>query len=203
MTNKELRNKTVSQADLLRLGWTRGMINKYLPEPLLVPNPMRYSVPMKLYKVSDIEVITSMESFQQEMKKRKSRRTMQDNKCIPSGIIMDSFYDGIEVDVIDNRKLTKEAIMLNKQMYDSNDYFFGTEKVLDQNLMDRYKVNYIRHNLTNYERLRKELKGKRGARVLRRELKIAVLSKIAEAYPELKREVRLQIGALGGNYNEQ
>jgi hypothetical protein len=49
-------------------------------------------------------------------------------------------------------------------------------------------VNYIRHNLTNYEDLLEELEGKVGKINAYIKLKNKILKKIAEVYPDLKDE---------------
>lgn len=200
MTKKDLKSKTISQNQLIRLGWSRGMIRRFLPEPILVENPLKYSVPMKLYKICDVEAVTASEAFQREMAKRRPHRLVNQNMEPSPQILMDSFRKKILVEKISESRLQQESIMLNKRMYDSKDYFFGDEnvKVLDANLMNKFKVNFIRHNLTNYEALKSEIKGKRCAEIIRKYLKIAVLEKIGETYPDLMYECQRQITSLGG-----
>ena len=200
MTQKELRSKTISQNQLLRLGWTRGMIRRFLPEPMLVENPLKFSTPMKLFKIADVEAVTASEAFQREMAKRGPHRSAHQDMEPSPQILMESYTEKILVEKISDSRLQQEAVMLNKRMYDSKDYFFGDEnvKVLDGNLMDKFKVNFIRHNLTNYEALKSEIKGKRCAEMIRKYLKIAVIQKIGETYPDVMSECQRQIACLGG-----
>ena len=199
MTKKEIKGKTVSQAQLLRMGWTKQMIEKFLPEPILAPNPMKFKQPMKLYKLSDIEIITQTEGFKNEVTKRKKGiRTISEREELQI-----DYFNKIIVKKISRELLLEEALKLNKKLYDPKDYNFGDEtKNLDNETFERYQVHYIRHNLSNYDLLLIEIKGKRGARILRKELKKAVIEKIGIIYPYLSSEVKRQLNQIGGRNDE-
>ena len=75
------------------------------------------------------------------------------------------------------------------------------EKYLDNAFLSRIMVNYIRHNLTSYEDLLEELRGKEGKYEAYTKLKNKILEKIAEVYPELKEECNRQMVIKRDNKN--
>jgi len=58
----------------------------------------------------------------------------------------------------------------------------------DSDFLNRIEVNYIRHNLTEYDRELEEMAGKIGVKEAVIKIKNRILDSIAEKYPELKGE---------------
>lgn len=59
---------------------------------------------------------------------------------------------------------------------------------LHDNVLHRWEVNYIRHELTRYEKLLDQIRGLVGTRDIYTVIKGKILDKIASAYPWLKDE---------------
>lgn len=59
---------------------------------------------------------------------------------------------------------------------------------LPDNVLHRWEVNYIRHELTRYEKLLDQIRGLVGTRDIYTVIKGEILDKIASAYPWLKDE---------------
>ena len=59
--------------------------------------------------------------------------------------------------------------------------------------MKRWMVNYIRHNMVEYDLEIDDMKGKTGKSLLYYELHSGVLHNISDVYPELKDECLRQI----------
>jgi hypothetical protein len=94
----------------------------------------------------------------------------------------------IEVPQMSPEKLREDAIVA----------YFGFGKTGfrsdDEDFLCRITVNYVRHQMTNYEDSLRKIAGKVGTKEAYLHLKSKVLDAIAEAYPELAAEcVRQEI----------
>lgn len=63
----------------------------------------------------------------------------------------------------------------------------------DEDTLIRWIVNYIRHNLVDYDNFLYKISGKVGSIGVYPEIKTAVLEKIAVAYPQYKEECERQM----------
>lgn len=194
----------LNQTALTERGWTKTMIPRFLPEPILKPNPFyRSAAPMKLWRKEDVENAEATEEFAKAKsiadKRKKSAEKAVETKTNALRADMKAFIESIRVEVIPNGELRKLAVEARQMWYEETEQTskYGWDAMnADQATKDRWVVNFIRHNLTEYDENLAEMKGKTGVRELYPEYKEAILKKIAEAYPKYRRECERQISQL-------
>lgn len=179
-------------------GWTKSMATKLLQnlDYKEVVNP-RYkcAAPMKLYCLKDIKRIEKTKKFTQ-LKDKAEKRKASAKKAVETKInrtveIADTF--SITVERIDLEDL-KEYTLNEKQFwYDEHwDYDIDTYRdaySADDETVKRWMVNFIRHNLSNYDEQLERLVRRTGKDKGYRHYKIKLAEEMKKVYPELKREI--------------
>lgn len=175
--------------------FTDAMIRDFLPEPeRTAPNPYYKTTGavVQLWSKSTIEKVVASDEFVERLKKRRARGSQR--KAVAQAKrekTFDEYCDkakAIAVRKISLGELEKRALEakenrergmgnLDFQAWDAPDY-----------VRRRWMVNYVRHNLTVYDRDLYEMKGKVGVHDGYEVYKDAVLDKIADIYPELAAE---------------
>ncbi len=74
----------------------------------------------------------------------------------------------------------------------SNGNYVGASRDSDPDFLERIQVNFLRHELTNYDWHLGQLKGYTGVEEARGRVRERVLDAIAEAYPDLASECSRQ-----------
>lgn len=193
--------ETINQTGILEMGWTKTLIKKYLPEPMLECNPMyKKAPPMKLWYVSDVKQAMLKSSFQEDLEKSKKRRASSckavetKKKKLEKEIV--DFLNQITVTVISDSDLEKQTLIAKQEWYNQCAFWYGDLprdiNNVDEDTLCRWKVNYIRHNLVTYDDELQNMRGKTGCHTEYPKFKNAILDKIAEAYPNLKEECENQ-----------
>ena len=190
--------KLITQSVVLTMGFTKSMIAKLLPPPVLKNNP-RYAsaAPMKLWKEADVLGVMDTEAFQAEAAKA-ARRKAGANKGVETKrenarVLADELISAIHVQRVDLPELEELALQAQQDWYD----FRGRGEIVDPDRedMDRWMVNYIRHNLCEYDNSLYVLfrPGKMANKdILYPKVKCETLAKIAQVYPELAEECKKQ-----------
>jgi len=195
----KIDKRYISKEELKARGWTESMIKLLLGNPDdTVKNPYYGNNPVKLYLAKRVNRIENSAVFF-----RLREMSVENHKAMKKVAKMEEkelleYIDSIEIKVekLDMKKIKKLAI----EEYNIHQAEFGhvenmilDEKYLDNAFLSRIMVNYIRHNLTSYEDLLEELRGKEGKYEAYTKLKNKILEKIAEVYPELKEECNRQM----------
>ena len=196
MNNAE--QELFTQSDILNMGWTKALINKFLPDPILKQNPMyKSATPMKLWPKDTVLQTMDTPEFKDAAEKAAQRqsaaRKAVDTKMENTMNDTEDFVRSVKIKVIDNEKLIRKArdnaFQLYKQRHNneftSGKYFF---QEADKQTIDRWVVNYIRHNLTEYDAKLFLNRGKVGRIDAAFLLKNLILDRIAEFYPDYKDE---------------
>jgi len=196
----KIDKKYISKAGLKARGWTDSMIRRLLGDPdLTVRNPYYRKAPeMKLYLIERVNRIEGSDIFL-ELKEKSMKRSEAMKKVAKmkeSELL--KYIDSIEIEVkkMEIEKIKNLAIEEYNFHQGEIDHFENMligKKDLDSAFLSRITVNYIRHNLTNYEDLLEELEGKVGKYEAYIKLKNKILEKIAEVYPDLKDECYKQM----------
>lgn len=189
---------TITQTALLEKGWTKALIEKFLPKPSLKKNPMyACASPMKLWNISDVETAEKTEAFCAALEKAKVRRSAAKKVAKAKADKLDDEIKNIvaqtHIRKIQTDKLEKLAITAKQKWYDQVSFNRLDGEIRDarganQQTMDRWVVNYIRHNLVEYDTVLYSIRGRVGVVAAYPNFKNAILDKIAEAYPEYKKE---------------
>lgn len=196
---KEKTNESlISQTTILSMGFTKSMIDKLLPEPILKQNP-RYksAAPMKLWKEADVLAAMDTDAFREATAKAERRKAAAakavDTKRKNAEVLADDLIASIHVQRIDMQALQELAVAVQQKWYDFN----GKDEIVDpsRETVNRWMVNYIRHNLCEYDDSLYML-FRPGSLADKDELypkvKRETLAKIAQVYPELAEECEAQ-----------
>ncbi|MGN1155252.1 MAG: hypothetical protein ACI4TK_03670 [Agathobacter sp.] len=91
---KQTTDKMINQAAILKMGWTKTMIAKFLPEPKLKQNPWyKEAAPIKLWRESDVLSIMETADFMTEMEKAAKRRAAKLNNEMEKAKKKEFTYD--------------------------------------------------------------------------------------------------------------
>ena len=190
--------KYITKAGLKTRGWTDSMIRKFLGNPdLEKTNPHYKSAPkMKLYKLSRINDLEGTEEFRIHLIKSGQRSSVMKKvaKDKEKKLLEEINRLEILVTIISPESLLKasiesyndfhEYISMERGHYD----FVPADSRSDRSFLQRIQVNYLRHNLTEYDRELENVAGKIGIARAVPMIKEKVYDAIALAYPYLSQE---------------
>jgi hypothetical protein len=194
----------VNQSVLIQqFGWTRTMISKFLPAPKLETNPRYRSAPdMKLWRIEDVEAAMARDDFKEATEKAKARKATgrkgAETKRQKLEAEVDKKIKNIRVMSMDEKSLRGSALAAKQRWYDyvaaerGGDPFDSVAADADEETIRRWIVNYIRHELTDYDYDLCHTKGRTGCHEQYGRYRDAVLDKIAEAYPNYAEECQRQ-----------
>lgn len=198
----------LTQAALLKRGWTKKLIEAFLPEPTRKKNPMFASAaPLKLWPVAQIEAAEATEEYQVALAKvnvqrgyaKKSIETKR-QKLLDQ---VQEILDQVEVPVVDQKELESTVLREKQAWYElQNDplYYCMPAWTAERETIDRWTVNYIRHELVKcrgkkryvYDKTLGKIKGSVGIDDAYALLHNAILDRIAEVYPMYANECERQ-----------
>lgn len=200
---KQPKPKMITQSRIIgEYGWTKSLINKFLPEPILRKNPhYRSAAPMKVWDEEIVKQVMKTSDFQNAMKKASKRKIAADKAIATKRNNIfnrtEQFINAITITVLPENELKKRTLHAKQCWYDCHsygaDYFEKDAYTADDDTINRWIVNYIRHNLVAYDHFLNGIKGKVGSMDAYPEVKIAILKKIAIVYPQYKEECDQQI----------
>lgn len=197
--NKENKDndKYISLSMIMsRPGWTKKALENFLPAPSrLVPSSYNRNRPVKLFELDTIEKIEKSETFQRHLEKwGKSREARQKGAKKAVKAKTSTLLDMIEkIDIyVDLVKRVEELAIeshsdwqLEHGNYDAYDY--------SGEFLERITVNYIRHNLVNYDEALMNIFNKIGKKKAYLRLNERVYLEIAAVYPKYMRECQRQM----------
>lgn len=189
--------KYYTYSNLLKMGFTKKLIEEHLHEPLLKDNPhYRMGPKMKLYLAKDVEKFMKTDIFLNYQESRKNRvnaaiknanKRREENYRYIDDEISQITVKRVPLDELE--RLTIEAKV--DWILWTRDDFYGFDDLSDETLA-RWMINYIRHNLTNYDEILDNIKGKFGVEEAYIKYKKILMLKIKEVYPELFIETKEQ-----------
>lgn len=191
--------KLITQSTVLSImGFTKSMIDKLLPAPTLRDNPRyRSAAPMKLWKEADVLAAMDTDVFREAAAKAERRKAAAskgvDTKRKNAEVLADELIAAIHVQRIELPELERLALDAQQRWYDFRGR--GEIEFPDRETVDRWMVNYIRHDLCDYDDSLYTLfrPGKMADKdKLYPKVKRETLAKIAQVYPELAEECKAQ-----------
>lgn len=189
------KEKLISQSTVMSMGFTKSMIEKLLSAPILKRNP-RYAsaAPMKLWREDDVRSAMEMQEYKTMVAKAAARKVASAKAIVTkrknAEAITDDLIASIRVmrwDIPDLKQATLNAKQEWYLAHGNVDVLTPTAETLE-----RWMVNFARHNLCDYDDKLIDLSGLVGKDTLYKRLKSATLAKIAQVYPELEPECRRQ-----------
>lgn len=186
----------LNQTELLERGWTLKMINALLPAPELEENPKyKRAAPTKLWDIETIEEIEKTEEYkimyEKVERRREAAQKAVETKRKKTEQIIDEAINQLTIIVYPYDAVVKMALQDKREWYRYQNSIRGYERFdtdfsdIDTNTKQRWTVNFIRHNLTNYEDILEQIRGKTGINTQYYRLKQAIHDMIYTVYPEL------------------
>ncbi len=196
---KTKKETYLTKTELKSRGWTDSIIRKMdLIPDMTKQNPVYKSAPeMKLYLTEKIKNLENTEKFIGLIEKSKKRKKSsikgvetKRNKTI-------NYVNSLKIVIpkISLEELKKCAIdhynsflLIKEERNIYKDYSTVFYNCKDFDFLNRIQVNYIRHELTDYEEKLRNLFGKVGKSKAYKLLKCKILDEISKQYPMLKEE---------------
>lgn len=178
-----------------------GITKKYIEKNNLKPQKTYknlYGVEVKLFLKTEIDILCKSKEVKNILKTRNKKiiASLKATKTKKEKLINEINELKIEVDLLDINLIKKYSIEENKRFAFERGDFGGNYINIPKNVLNRWCVNFIRHNLTSYDAYIDSLYNKVGkieAYVL---LKNKILTEIAKKYPDLKEECNLQFESI-------
>lgn len=202
MQEQEERKELITQSAILEMGFTKTMITKLLPKPIEKSNPYyKCASPMKLWEKELVLKVMDTNEFKEELDKANKRRKASTKAVESKKNKLKEQVEELKLNLyirkLSDKKLIHKTIMDKNYWYSlHNDFEFVDEKTVDKATLDRWIVNYIRHNLIDYDDDLMMIKGKVVIGEAYVDYKKYVLKEIAKIYPKYKDECLRQINVL-------
>lgn len=148
------KEKLITQSTVLSMGFTKSMIDKLLPAPTLKQNPhYKSSAPMKLWEESVVLSAMETEAFREASAKAERRKAAAskgvDTKRKHAEVLAEELIAAIRVQRIELPELERLALDAQQRWYNFRGR--GEIEFPDREDVDRWMVNYIRHDLCEYD----------------------------------------------------
>ncbi len=197
----------ITKAGLVgKRNWTETAISNFLGDPeKTVPNShYRNGHPVNLYALQRVERVEQTPEFKHWMKLSSVRKEASQSAVETKKRKLLEYVEALKIEVPD---FPMDGL-LRRAVQNYNDHHYSIQERrerdwdwepatvegarLNWEFGQRITVNYLRHELTTYERNLSELFGRTGVDEGRRMLRVKVYAAIAQAYPELAAECREQ-----------
>ncbi|MET9835133.1 hypothetical protein ABZ078_38995 [Streptomyces sp. NPDC006385] len=197
----------LSAAGLRARGWTVAMVRELLGEPDLVrANAVSRSAPWtRLYRIERVEAAERSEEFRalSAVAARRSPGARAASQRRRREVAARIAAEPLEVPRLSAARLTVLAVAhherrLGEQGSGSREQAGDPAPVESSGsgILDRWKVDYLRHRLTRHDDILGDLRDSAGRAAAEELLRRKVYAAIAEAYPELTQECERQARAL-------
>lgn len=199
MSKKKEKKKYVNQSQLLKSGFTKTMIDTLLPKPQLIPNPhYKGAAPMKLWSRKAVAKVKKTDAYkiayQKSLKRRVGAAKAVETKKEKLEIEVHKMSQCITVQKISDKALVRDTLdRMNFWRQEHNDCALVTRNDVSTKTLNRWIVNYIRHNLVSYDSELLGIKGRVGINEAYPRYKEAVLNEIAVVYPKYAEECKRQV----------
>lgn len=185
--------------DLKKRGWTQKLISTFVPTPDETRrNPLyRSAPPMKLYLKNRIESIENSEEYREMWKKVQSAKRASKKGVDTKRQKLIDLVSKVKITVDLDSNVLINAIDSYNEFQSAKEWRGYSVRYAsvnsDSSFLQRIQVNYIRHNLTQYDEYVDDLYRRVGKHEAYRLLKNRTLSEIAKVYPHLYDECNNQM----------
>ena len=189
----------ITKSKLIERGWTESLITKFLPNPDQIKlNPhYKKAAPMKLFLLDRIQIIENTDQFKIAKENSAARKTAA-KKAVSTKTAKIMNYVELNVDIVvpkieKNKLISLACNSFNDWQFNKNnsDGILATPKS-DELFLQRICVNFIRHEMTDYEFHLGEVFGKVGTANAYFAIREKIFTAIAKEYPWLKSECERQ-----------
>jgi hypothetical protein len=191
----KLKRELLATSQLLERGWTKSLIAKYLiaPDEERVNPHYRSGPPMRLYNLARIEPLEQTNWFQAAKAKRAIRSAAAQKAVETKRERAIDWAESVDINIpqINNTELKRAAIERYNDRLDWESDYEVTPATIDSDpdFLHRITVNYIRHDLTDYDSLLANLYGTVGVDEAYEILRERVDDEIRYQYPYLAKAV--------------
>lgn len=200
--DKPEKKESLTKTNLAkRQGWSLALIKKLLGEPDEIKHNFIYGGELYLYhmeRILQVEQTDEFKNAQESLLKRKtSAKKVAQRKT--DELIEQVNNMVINVRFLENKVLQKRAIKSYNEWnlqksYDRGHYDFDTcDENSNPEFLERITVNYIRHNLTDYDYALYETIGKVGRKDAILLITKKIFDAIATVYPRYSDECARQL----------
>lgn len=191
----------LTKTEVKELGFSDRLIEALLPEPELRDNPRyRYAgAPMKLWLKSDVDRAMETDEFKEHLKVREKRslaaRKAAETRRAKTLARARERAPLIEVAQGWSEDEIRESALRSHYEWEvqKGNYWDDSYRCDDERAVSRWMVNFVRHELTDYDHEFYEMSGRTGIGEVHRLYHDAVLREIAKAYPFLEGECKRQM----------
>jgi len=185
----------LNASDLAARGWTPAMIRDFLGSPdTTIPNPrFRRAAPTLQFELSRVEAIESTGTFAWRRGKAERRSVAAKAAARRRRLRMLRLSTAKEVPVPELDPAVLEARAIRHR--DAMSGKAADVRTLDHRILNRWKVNYLRRQLTRYDPVIEGLFGEIGRADIERVLLRRFLEAIGRKYPDLQDECQRQLRA--------
>jgi hypothetical protein len=183
-------------------GWTEALIQKFLGAPdATAPNPhYRSGSPMKLYLLKRVEETEKLPEFvvAKEKASKRSQTGKRVQATLATKLIERAWRLPLQITKYANGAVLHFAIEDYNDWHSDFDNFVPATPKSDRDFLERIQVNYIRHQLTQYDDSLEEVAGKAGVSEAIRVIRTRIYAAIAKAYPQLAAKCQAKLHSLYG-----
>jgi hypothetical protein len=193
------QERCITQAELLkRKGWTKAAIEKFLgTHDGTRGNPFyRSGAPMKLYGWKRVEKVEASQDWNTWCEKSEPRRKAAVRRAASKRQELLDEIEALQIKVpeLSQSDLQERAVEhRNVQMCTREGYSTASVESADPEHLQRWCVNFLRHQCTEYDSRLKALHGRVGKGEAAVELRTKMNEAIGDAYPDLIDECYRQI----------
>ena len=202
-----MTEKITKTAVLARPGWSGTLVTQLLGEPDERKKVRGSTVPLALYELARVQLAEASQQFT-DAQSGLAKRKAASQKAIATKITR--LFAAIEAMPITVTTLTATQVVANAiRDYNSEqrdramrrgDYdWAGASLDSDPLFLERITVNYIRHKLSQYDRVLETTAGKTGVHTARVAINKRVYAVIAATYPQFADECARQLARKFGD----
>ncbi len=209
----------LTQKSIIKRGWSKRLIDKYLitPDKEKTNAHYRSGPKMKLYLLSRVEEVESLEEFKEEYikvqkRKQSGKKASETHKNKLEQYLLewlDNIETNIKIPSMYVEQLLKKAMLHYNRLHyekiiinEKDRISFDINDVLINNFIDiecedgdilflrRISTNYLRHAFNDYETLLEETNIKYWKQEAYLKMKNCILERIVEKYPYLKNSIQ-------------
>jgi hypothetical protein len=188
------RTHLTRSALLERPGWAPTLVIRLLGEPDQRKKVVGRTVPLALYAIARIEQAESSSEFAQAQAAVAARKVVVAKAVATKTAKLMAAIAAMPITVERLSPAEVEPQAIDSYNLRSRGASFASNAD-DPAFLERITVNFIRHELTEYDVALWEVVGKTGITLAVAEIRRRVYSAIAQAYPALSEECERQIGA--------
>lgn len=180
-------------ASLKERGWTPALVKEFLGEPDKTKvNPFyKSAAPQKLYRVDRVREIEQCAAFLEKKTgaTQRSQAALARVEVARQALLAEVLLK-VRVRRLKLNELRRRALA-SKADYDERcGHYGGDHAKAEEHHIQRWMVNFARHELSNYDEIRERYAGRVGVHEAAEAVRSAVLEKIARIWPELEEACR-------------